>query len=131
MNGEYIQSAPNRTRARRRVLGLLDTARREARTTMKRLITSLILACLIGLPPGSLRSVSAQQATNGGGVQSAVLAGDRGWPRGYKTAGGAQIVLYQPQVASWENQRHMVAYTAASYLPAGAKKPELGTLKVE
>src|ERR1700742_104664 len=97
---------------------------------MKRLITALILTFLIGLPPVTLRSVSARQSTMGG-AQPDVAAGDRGWPRGYKTAGGAQIVLYQPQVASWENQRRLVAYTAASYLPAGAKKPELGTLKVE
>src|SRR5215203_1151011 len=98
---------------------------------MKRLVSSLILTLLIGLSQVSPLAVSAQQATAVGGVRSDVSAGDRGWPRGYKTAGGAQIVLYQPQVASWENQRHLVAYTAASYLPAGAKKPELGTLKVE
>lgn len=98
---------------------------------MKRLITSLVLISLIGLPPVSSRSASAQQPAAGAGLQSNVPADDRGWPRGYKTPGGAQIVLYQPQVASWDEQRRMVAYTAASYLPAGAKKPELGTLKVE
>ena len=97
---------------------------------MKRLNTALVLTFLISLPPVSLHTASAQQPTTGG-LSSGVPAGDRGWPRGYKTAGGAQLVLYQPQVASWESQRHMVAYTAASYLPAGAKKPELGTLKVE
>src|SRR5215212_3667709 len=97
---------------------------------MKRLNTALVLTFLISLPPVSLHTASAQQPTTGG-LSSGVPAGDRGWPRGYKTAGGTQLVLYQPQVASWENQRHMVAYTAASYLPAGAKKPELGTLKVE
>jgi len=76
---------------------------------MKRLISSLILTLLIGLSQVSPLAVSAQQATAVGGVRSDVSAGDRGWPRGYKTAGGAQIVLYQPQVASWENQRHLVA----------------------
>jgi hypothetical protein len=40
-------------------------------------------------------------------------------------------VLYEPQVATWENQKHMVALAAASYLPAGKQKPELGTLKIE
>ena len=98
---------------------------------MKRLITSLVLIFVMGLPAILPSPASARQSARGGGSQPSEPAGDRGWPRGYKTPGGAQIVLYQPQVASWENQRHMVAYAAASYLPADKKKAELGTLKVE
>jgi hypothetical protein len=43
----------------------------------------------------------------------------------------AQLMIYQPQVASWQNQTHLVAYTAISYLEKDQKKPFLGTVKVE
>jgi hypothetical protein len=56
---------------------------------------------------------------------------DGGWPRAYLTPSGGQLLLYQPQIASWDNQKHMVAYGAVSYQPKGAQKPELGTVKVE
>jgi hypothetical protein len=40
-------------------------------------------------------------------------------------------VLYQPQIASWENQRRMVAYAAVSVESPGGQKPTLGTVKIE
>jgi hypothetical protein len=99
---------------------------------MRRLIISLILVFLIGLSPTLPSLALAHLSTAGSGAQtSAPEPGDRGWPRGYRTPSGAQIVLYQPQLYSWENQRHIVAYAAASCLPNGRQKPELGTLKVE
>ncbi len=30
---------------------------------------------------------------------------DGGWPRSYKTASGGDVVLYQPQISSWPNNR--------------------------
>ena len=39
--------------------------------------------------------------------------------------------IYQPQIASWTDQKHIVAYAAVSYTPKGAAKPALGTVKVE
>jgi len=98
---------------------------------MKRIVTSLLLIFLISLSPVSSSVALAQQMTAGAAARSAQLPGDRGWPRNYTTPSGAEIVLYQPQVASWDNQQHMVAYAAASYLPNGRTKRELGTLKVE
>ena len=56
---------------------------------------------------------------------------DGGWPRAYLTPSGGQLMLYQPQIASWQNQTHLVAYGAVSYLPKGAEKPDLGTIKLE
>ena len=56
---------------------------------------------------------------------------DGGWPRAYTTPSGGQLLLYQPQIASWDEQKHMVAYGAVSYQPKGAQKPELGTIKIE
>lgn len=57
--------------------------------------------------------------------------GDRGWPRGYSTPSEGQIVIYQPQIASWEGQKHLVAYAAVSYVAKGETKPALGTIKLE
>ncbi|RPI51582.1 MAG: hypothetical protein EHM55_18580 [Acidobacteria bacterium] len=56
---------------------------------------------------------------------------DGDWPRRYVTASGAQLIVYQPQVASWENQRHAVLWAAVSYTPKGTQTPALGSLKVE
>lgn len=58
-------------------------------------------------------------------------AQDRGWPRGYSLPSEAQIVLYQPQIASWDDQKHAVALAAVSYVKKGEQKPVLGTIKIE
>jgi hypothetical protein len=56
---------------------------------------------------------------------------DGGWPRAYTTNSGAALVLYQPQVSDWKDQKLMTAYAAASYTPPGASKPALGTMQIE
>lgn len=57
---------------------------------------------------------------------------EKPWPRSYDAPSGARIVIYQPQAASWDEQKRLVAYAAVSYLPAGeAEKPALGTIKIE
>lgn len=56
---------------------------------------------------------------------------DGGWPRGYATPTGGEITLYAPQVSSWDDQKHVIAFCAVSYLPPGVAKSALGTVKVE
>jgi hypothetical protein len=57
---------------------------------------------------------------------------DGGWPRFYDLPGGGSILMYQPQISSWEKQAHMVAFSAVSYRPkAGGDKPTVGTIKLE
>ena len=57
---------------------------------------------------------------------------DGGWPRSYTLPSGASILLYQPQIASWEKQAHLVAFSAVSYRTSAAEtKPALGTIKLE
>jgi len=56
---------------------------------------------------------------------------DGGWPRVYTLASGGSILVYQPQVATWDQQKHMVAFSAVSYRTASAQKPAMGTLKFE
>ena len=64
-------------------------------------------------------------------MPAAVKATDRGWPRGYSLPSEAQIMIYEPQIASWDNQKHLVALAAVSYVAKGEQKPALGTLKLE
>ena len=56
---------------------------------------------------------------------------ERGWPRGYSLPNEGQIVIFQPQVASWDQQLHMVALAAVSYVAKDEKKPVMGTIKIE
>lgn len=56
---------------------------------------------------------------------------DGGWPRSYVTPTGANLVVYTPQISSWDKQKHMVLYAAAAYTPAGASQPAFGTVKAE
>src|SRR5262245_30867403 len=101
---------------------------------MKPVITSLILVFLISLPPASALKPAPSKTTRApqqSSTSSSVKADDRGWPRGYSLPSEAQVVLYQPQVASWDDQKHMVALAAVSYVAKGEQKPALGTLKIE
>ena len=62
---------------------------------------------------------------------AAVPPPDGGWPRAYTTASGAALVFYQPQIAEWKDQKHVIMYAAVSYMSKGATKAALGTIKVE
>jgi uncharacterized membrane protein YgcG len=53
------------------------------------------------------------------------------FPRTYKTPKGGRVILYSPQVSEWPDQKHIVAYSAVSYLASGAQKSVLGTIRVE
>lgn len=56
---------------------------------------------------------------------------DGGWPRLIVAPSGASIILYQPQLMSWKDQRYLTAMAAVSYTPRGASKPDLGTIRLE
>ena len=71
--------------------------------------------------PGTIRADAPADST----------APDGGWPRLIETPSGASIILYQPQVVSWKDQRQLVAMCAVSYTPRGAAKPDLGTVRLE
>src|SRR5215471_7476390 len=62
---------------------------------------------------------------------AAALPVDGGWPRAYTTASGARLVLYEPQVASWVNQKRIEMYAAVSYSGKDQRTPALGTLRIE
>jgi hypothetical protein len=75
-------------------------------------------------PPASATPAKAASPPSGATV-------DGGWPRAYSTPSAGRILVYQPQVASWADQKHMVAYAAVGYEKKGASKPALGSLKIE
>jgi hypothetical protein len=56
---------------------------------------------------------------------------DGQWPRVHDVSGGGTILVYQPQIASWDKQSHMVAFSAVSYRGKTDEKPALGTIKLE
>ncbi|HVR98518.1 MAG TPA: hypothetical protein VMW27_18025 [Thermoanaerobaculia bacterium] len=56
---------------------------------------------------------------------------DGGWPRVYDLAGGDSAVLYQPQVASWDGRKHLVAWAAVSYQAQGAQQAVPGTIQID
>lgn len=56
---------------------------------------------------------------------------DPGWPRLYSLAKSGEALVYTPQPASWERQRRLVAWAAVSYQAKDAKKPVLGTVKID
>ena len=56
---------------------------------------------------------------------------DGGWPRTYSLPSEGSILVYQPQISSWDKQTHMVAFSAVSYRSKAGDKPALGTIKIE
>jgi hypothetical protein len=93
---------------------------------MKVTITSVLLVALSLIVPGSFTRTGATPAP-----QRAAKATDRGWPRGYSLPNEAQLVIYEPQISSWDDQKHLVALSAVSYVAKGEQKPALGTIKLE
>ena len=92
---------------------------------MQLTIVSILLFSFPLTFPGWLQQTGQTRA------QASKVAADRGWPRGYSLPSEAQLVIYQPQVASWENQKQLVAFSAVSYVAKGEQKPALGTIKLE
>jgi hypothetical protein len=82
-------------------------------------------------PAGSAAPSTAAQPAATATSARPDAAVDGGWPRTYLSAAGAQIVVYQPQVASWDGRTRLVAYAAVSYLAKGGQKPALGTVRLE
>ena len=98
-----------------------------------RYLAALILVLILGLggPAELLIAQTAAPKTAAPKTATATPPIDGGWPRAYATASAGRVVLYQPQIASWVDQKHVTAYMAVSYTASGADKPALGTFKLE
>ena len=77
-------------------------------------------------PPPTATAAKAPAAT-----AAAPTPIDGGWPRRYLVSSGGDITIYQPQIASWDQQKHMVAFSAVQYAENSTAKPVLGTIKLE
>jgi hypothetical protein len=56
---------------------------------------------------------------------------DGGWPRIYPLPSGGSVLIYQPQVSTWKDQKQMVAFSAVSYRDKAATTQAFGTLRME
>jgi hypothetical protein len=56
---------------------------------------------------------------------------DGGWPRLYNVPSGGSFLMYQPQIASWDKQKQMVAFSAISLRTKTGAKPSMGTIRLE
>src|SRR4051794_27343752 len=63
-------------------------------------------------PPGQTAAGAAKPAA----AKSAAATPDPdgAWPRMYALPSGASVLLYQPQIASWDKQTKLVAFSAVS-----------------
>src|SRR5579862_8065572 len=94
-------------------------------------LAKLVVIALITSPGGPFMGWRAVAAVQMPPTAKAAPAQppDGGWPRAYTTPTNAQVILYQPQVGLWPDQKHMTLFAAVSYLAPDAQKPALGTLK--
>src|SRR6185503_1116945 len=97
------------------------------RTTCSIILVLVVTGSLVQF--GAVRSTG--QTTNSSRRSSSVQEPDGGWPRGYSLPSEAQLVIFQPQALTWEDQKHLVAMSAVSYVPKGEQKPAMGTIKLE
>jgi hypothetical protein len=83
--------------------------------------------------PTAKPAAAQQSGTQAAGAEEQAVAGpaDPGWPRAYDLAHGGTAVIYQPQIATWEKQTHIIAWSAVAYQAKGAQQPALGTIKIE
>jgi hypothetical protein len=98
---------------------------------------AVAVACTLLVPPPTPLTAQHAPAQAAPAAQPAAKPATRppdldgGWPRAYSTPAGAMVILYEPQVASWTDQKRAVLYLAVSYTPKGAPKPALGTITLE
>jgi hypothetical protein len=77
--------------------------------------------------PATAKPATSKPATS----KPAAAPVDGGWPRIYDLPSGGSMLLYQPQIASWDQQKRLVAFSAVSHRTKAADKPAVGTIKFE
>jgi hypothetical protein len=73
--------------------------------------------------PAAAKPAAAKPAA----AKPAPAAPDGAWPRTYLNNAGT-VVMYQPQISSWDGQKVLELYAAVSFKPAGKDKAMLGTI---
>src|SRR5262245_8292116 len=80
-------------------------------------------------PPATAKPTTASKPA--ASTSAAAAPVDGGWPRVYELASGGSVLVYQPQIASWDQQKRIAAFAAVSYRTKAADKPAIGTIKLE
>jgi hypothetical protein len=88
----------------------------------------LTFVAAIGLVLPTAIPASAAKAPQASSARPAPV--DGGWPRSYTTSSGATVIVYEPQVASWDDQKRIAMYAAVAYTVKDAR-PTLGTIRIE
>ncbi len=105
-----------------------------AKTMTHKKLGSASIACVLSLaiafPQGIRVSAQAKPVAQTAAEPPVGTNADIGWPRTIALKSGT-AVWYQPQIESWAAQKQIVAWSAVSYHPTGAKEPALGTMKIE
>ena len=98
-------------------------------------VLSLVLDSTMPLAAAAAPGQTAKPAATTKPASTAAAATpppvDGGWPRSYALSGGASILVYQPQISSWEKQTHLIAFSAVAHRATATEKPALGTIKLE
>ena len=84
-----------------------------------------VLQVLAQAPPATAKPAQTAKPA------AAQPAADPGWPRTYATPSQGRVIVYEPQISSWANQKELVGFSAASYQAKTGDKPALGTIKIE
>jgi len=85
-----------------------------------------MLAMPIGTSANRMQTPAAKPAA---GAPAAPADGQ--WPRRYVGSDQSVVIVYEPQVVNWPQQKLLTLYTAMAYTAPGADKPLLGTIKAE
>ena len=94
---------------------------------------ALVTALSLIMTPGTglVIELVAGHAQQGEAGEASDADVDLGWPRSYQTSSAGQIVVYQPQVLTWPDQKRLTALSAVSYLAAEATEAALGVITME
>jgi hypothetical protein len=104
------------------------SVKRQSRTSR---VLAIVVSAGVVIQPSIAPVLGAQGTQPQAAANATAPAIDGGWPRDYAAPSGGTIRVFQPQVGSWDGQRHMVAHAAVSYNAPGAAKPALGTVTLE
>lgn len=82
-------------------------------------------------PAGAPAPTAQKPAAPPDAAAATPLPVDGGWPRIYDLPSGGNILVYQPQVATWDRQARLVAFSAVSRRARSGDEPEIGTIRFE
>ncbi|MCG3204632.1 MAG: hypothetical protein KCHDKBKB_01347 [Elusimicrobia bacterium] len=92
-------------------------------------VLALSVSLVVGAEPSPEKSPATEKSE--ASETPAAADPDGGWPRLATSEAGSQILMYQPQIESWEDQRTILAWSAIEVLISGRTKSEIGVLKLE